>query len=198
MKIKLINTFLILNILLISCNKEDAEIDKPADNIDNNNDLINENGTFTDDRDGKTYKWVEFGQDKWMIENLKFAPSTGEFWIYNNDTNNISTFGYLYNWETAKTSIPDGWHIPSQTEWADLMNYFTTNALNYDTIFHAQYGGYNDNGYFKSLNMFGMWWNNEEKDSDNAWVNYISYDYNGLSDSGYGKNLGLSVRCVKD
>ena len=43
-----------------------------------------------------------------------------------------------------------------------------------------------------------MWWSKNEKSVENTSVFYLSFDYNGMGDAGYGKTLGLSVRCVKD
>jgi uncharacterized protein (TIGR02145 family) len=87
--------------------------------------------TFTDDRDGKTYKTVQIGNQVWMAENLNYETSSGS-WIYNNNSSNSSRYGRLYNWETARKACPDGWHLPSNEEWLVLVNYLISNGYNYD------------------------------------------------------------------
>ena len=55
----------------------------------------------------------------------------------NNDINNVSMYGYLYNWEAVMRGAPSsnsnpsgvqgicpaGWHVPSAAEWTQLFNY---------------------------------------------------------------------------
>jgi len=48
------------------------------------------------------------------------------FCWYNNDPSSAQKhFGALYNWYSVKTNklCPDGWHVPSRTEWAVLATY---------------------------------------------------------------------------
>jgi uncharacterized protein (TIGR02145 family) len=111
MKIKnLIFTMPILFLIaffLVSCSSSEKA----------NNNGKTETGSFTDQRDGKTYKTVKIG-DQWiMAENLAYKPDSGNFWPYENDENNISVYGYLYDWETAVRIAPEGWHLPSGKEW---------------------------------------------------------------------------------
>jgi uncharacterized protein (TIGR02145 family) len=77
-------------------------------------------GTFVDSRDGKTYNWVQIGNQVWMAENLAFLPSvspptTGSntisyYYVYNYNGSDVnaaksttffSTYGVLYNWVAA-------------------------------------------------------------------------------------------------
>ncbi|MEN8225057.1 MAG: FISUMP domain-containing protein [Bacteroidota bacterium] len=74
-------------------------------------------GSFTDLRDGKTYKTVKVG-DQWiMAENLAYKPDSGNYWAYDNVDSNIAIYGYLYDRKTAMNIAPEGWHLPSRKEW---------------------------------------------------------------------------------
>jgi uncharacterized protein (TIGR02145 family) len=70
---------------------------------------------FVDERDGQTYKTVQIGPGQcWMAENLNYV--TGNSYCYQNDTSYCSSYGRLYDWATALSACPSGWHLPSETE----------------------------------------------------------------------------------
>ena len=103
-------------------------------------------GTFTDARDGETYRTIKIGNQVWMAENLRFNAD-GSF-APDNDEANMKKFGRLYTWATAldipvafnekspaediemyrqmkesnyRGLAPEGWHIPSNKEWEELL-----------------------------------------------------------------------------
>ena len=79
-------------------------------------------GTFTDKRDGKTYRWAMFGKQAWMLGNLDFKTTAGS-WVYNNDSTKEAAYGRLYDWTTAQKSCPKGWHMPTDNEWGTLITF---------------------------------------------------------------------------
>ena len=76
---------------------------------------------MTDARDGKTYQTVTLGDQTWFAQDLNYE--TGNSWCYKDDAANCETYGRLYDWETALTACPAGWHLGSDEEWATLVKY---------------------------------------------------------------------------
>jgi uncharacterized protein (TIGR02145 family) len=84
----------------------------------NDGDVI---GTFTDERDGQTYRTVKMPDGKvWMAQNLNYKPESGNSWCYKNDESMGDKYGRLYDWKTAMAVSPAGWHLPSRKEWNKL------------------------------------------------------------------------------
>jgi uncharacterized protein (TIGR02145 family) len=174
-------------------------------------------GTFTDPRDGKVYKTVKIGNQIWMAENLAYAPSSGNYWAYDNDNSNVETYGYLYDWETACDVCPDGWHLPTDAEWTELTDYLGENAggklketgtthwntpntgATNETGFTALPGGYrNYDGSFDIVGYTGYWWSATEYNATNAWYRGMYYHNSYVNRNNLYKKVGFSVRCVRD
>jgi uncharacterized protein (TIGR02145 family) len=47
-------------------------------------------------------------------------------------TENYQIYGVLYNWTSAKTACPNGWHLPSYDEWIAFSNYLTNNGFGFE------------------------------------------------------------------
>lgn len=175
------------------------------------------NGTFIDTRDKQTYKWVKIGSQKWMAENLNY--DTGDSWCYDNNSFNCNKYGRLYTWQTAKNACPDGWHLPTDNEWTQLVDFIATDGYtgnegtalkstggwykdangidNYD--FTALPGGYRYSyGTFLNFSNNASFWSATESSSTNAWSRYLRYNKSEVRRVSYNKSGGFSVRCVKD
>ena len=180
--------------------------------------------TFTDERDGKVYGIVKIGDQVWMAENLNYESANS---FCRDAIANCAKFGRYYSWSDAAQGVcPKGWHLPDTTEWKTLFSAVggqSTAALAlksttgwkdfYDLGELAHLGNGNDSygfsvlpaGYKDYVNMIqnvGVstgFWTTCETNAESSSLVVFSYgsDEAILSDQGY-KNLGYSVRCVKD
>jgi uncharacterized protein (TIGR02145 family) len=178
-----------------------------------------ETGTFTDSRDGKIYKTVKIGTQIWMAKNLGYKASSG-CWTNNDDSSIVNTYGYLYNWDAAITACPAGWHVPSDAEWQELINFsggndvaggklketgnshwsdFNKEATNQNGFTALPGGSFdNNNGEVRVVGEVGFWWSSYEDAFGFAFgVRMDDYDTKASMDI-YDMTEGLSVRCIMD
>jgi hypothetical protein len=127
----------------------------------------------------------------WMAENLNYNANDSK--CYDNDNRNCTQYGKLYNWETARTVCPKGWHLPSDTEWDILIK-----VIDRENHFAALLGGYGgSDGNFYDIGDFGFWWSATEHDAQNAYMRNKTYNRGYVRDND-DKKILFSVRCVKD
>jgi len=176
-----------------------------------------EKGTFTDPRDGKTYKTVKIGKQTWLAENLNYDADGSK--CYNNDPANADKYGRLYNWETAKKACPDGWHLPSNEEWQELVNFAGGDRIAGKKLkatsgwndycgqpdcstdeygFAALPGGSVLNGDFRDIGINGDWWSASERNLGRAYKWNMGYVSDLVLYDDFTKSNLFSVRCVKD
>ncbi len=199
--------------------------------------IIQETGTVTD-IDGNVYKTVKIGDQWWMAENLKvtryangneipyikenidFSSVTSGAYCYTD----IEAYGMLYNWYAVTDNrkiAPEGWHVPSTSEWKELRSYLSSGLFmgsgagermkesgtthwnspegTNDCSFTALPGGIRFGYTYFFLGSSAYFW------TTNTYSNRFSGDAIELNHGDplarrvdHNKQYGSSVRCVKD
>ena len=67
------------------------------------------------------------------------------------------------------------------------------------TIFSGLPGGNrNNNGNFNNIGNNGYWWSSTENNTNNAYNRNLNHNNDNLNRNNNNKDLGLSVRCLRD
>lgn len=195
---------------------------------------------FTDSRDGQYYGWVKIGTQVWMSENLNFETDSLSY-CYGGDVNNCDTYGRLYEWTAAmgidssyrnkewpggdighQGTCPNGWHVPSQTEWSALADHiadkdgiplnevggklkashtWANNGFGTDDYgFAVLPAGFFSGGYQAEFEWGALI--SSTQDENNGTVNFrirfLDSGSDGFVNQTAGKILATSLRCIQD
>jgi uncharacterized protein (TIGR02145 family) len=176
-------------------------------------------GSFTDSRDGQTYPMVTLGNQTWMAENLNYETDTGS-WIYDGKP---EPYGRYYSWYMALQVCPDGWHLPSDSEWNALVDFLggkdvaggkmksITDHWTYDNVGATNMSGFtglpaglnvwediHNSHWFNGQGFVTGFWSSSPTDETSAWSLWLETTHNDTELNYSWKRTGLSVRCLKD
>lgn len=202
---------------------------------------LNMGQTFTDARDGKVYRWIELGEQVWMVENLAFIQGdevfdTEDIIIYDftgnstrsaKETYNYKIHGCLYSWEIAKEVCPDGWHLPTDSEWMKLEVFYGIDGKDMISIGMRRYGqvglklkgvmfeqgldtgknvitnfnaipsGIYKDGFMDGLNVSTYYWTSTNKGYDTGYYRSITKSSDGIYRNFIAGDIKMSIRCVR-
>ena len=168
---------------------------------------------FRDIRDGQVYKMVKIGSQTWMAENLNYELPES-FCLANEDENCIK-YGRLYTWEAAMKACPDGWLLPNEFDWTNLVNLSggaplagkKLKSLNgwhgygkgsNDLDFNAIPAGLRfDDGAYDANGRYAIFWSSAEDNEEDAYGMFLNYYSERADLNSDHKKYGFSVRCVQ-
>ena len=193
---------------------------------------------LTDTRDGSTYNTTSINGQCWFAENLNIGTMVNgnnyqhnndiiEKYCFDNNTANCDVYGGLYQWDeimqyTTTEGIqgicPDGWHIPTDTEWTTLTDFTgglsvaggklketgTTHWLTPNTGATNDYGftnlpaGYHNNdGNFHFQTSLSYTWSSTQTGTS-AFGRRMHYQSAEVNHWSFDKNWGFSIRCLRN
>ena len=193
----------------------------------------------TDARDGKIYNTVLIGTQCWFAQNLNVGTrisgsltqtnnSIIEKYCYNNDENNCTVYGGLYQWNEAmqysttegvKGICPTGWHLPTDAEWTTLTDFLgginlaggkmketgtahwlspNSGATNSNGFTALPGGCRYTDGNFIVLTNNAYFWSSSQHGAPYTWDRSLTYFGEYIVRFDDYKTYGFSSRCVKD
>ena len=209
-------------------------------------------GSTLHDQDGNTYSTVTIGSQCWMKSNLKAThydtyynqtengsgtsiatPTTGtssststRYMYYpNGSTSNLSTYGYLYNWQAAsgtgvyyttpnssyqvtsnssskpQGACPRGWHVPTQGDLTTLNSNLDANMSSFSPSFAGYFDGSSYTNIFSTTGNYSMlFWSSS---ASGSYYYYVCINGNGGSTTNHFVSTtlgdrGFTIRCIQD
>ena len=179
--------------------------------------------SFTDPRDGQSYDVVEIGNLTWMAENLNYATEMSV--CPDGDSRNCKRLGRLYTWAEAKTVCPEGWRLPTKSDFEALVaarpragaalksrdGWFKKGNGTDEFGFKALPAGYRGailkaddgavtGGKFDGIGGYAYFWSateDPENPESNAYYLFLSFSSDAASLNSFAKEDYRSVRCVR-
>jgi uncharacterized protein (TIGR02145 family) len=152
-------------------------------------------------------------------EWLKFAEEKQGCWSYPEYKSSNNGLGRIYNYYAASDPrglIPAGWHIPSQSEWNELLNTLggaekagkqlkSKSGWNDDNNgsdksgFNARpAGSFGYNGIFDQVGSSAIWWSSTTPNNESVITFSLSSMDNEFEKYKTHKGNGCSIRCIRD
>ncbi len=195
---------------------------------------------FCDARDGQTYRYVLYSDLKWMAENLNYSGDDNngtKTFVYgycfdqpdHTDAAHCDTYGRLYDWselmdigaqyntqewggtdENHQGLCPNGWRIPTQSEYREIDMFNTGTDLKSTSGWRSNGNGNdsfsftilpsgirNGNGTYTYLTERSYLWTATEHNYYQASIRLITYSSILFLPTEYPKTGGRSARCVQ-
>lgn len=200
-----------------------------------------DSGTVAD-IDGNVYQTIKIGRQRWMVENLRVTHycngaalaqiSDSTMWVstglgaccsYANNEKWAAEYGRLYNLFAVADSrriAPPGWHIPTDEEWQEMIDFLGGGSVAGARMMEAGYrhwaipntvatnssgfsalpgGGRNGStGSYFGINYRALFWSITPATNSTNWCRMLQNDRSQIVREAFSSRYAFSVRCVMD
>ena len=127
----------------------------------------------TDVPDGENqYYYTSIGELDWMRNNLSYS-GTGHSFRLSKVMDALA--GRFYTWEEAQTACPDGWRLPTDSEWAAMVSTVTGSSHAAGGLLSGAAGALMGDAYFNGNKMWEFW--PEVKISNSSKLAVVPFGY---------------------
>jgi uncharacterized protein (TIGR02145 family) len=153
---------------------------------------------------GGKYPAVTIGDQVWMADNLNIeVPGS---YCYEDVPAYCDRYGRLYTMEAAEAACPEGWHIPTESEWMTLfdniggienasLNMREGGSSGLNVIMS---GSRFENGFYAGDKDFAMYWCAREPGDTSAMSVIVHAEADLATLMEYPIEFGVSLRCIRD
>lgn len=154
---------------------------------------------FTDERDGKVYRTVLVGEQRWMSSVMKYADSNktpnlkghmdkedGYDWYAAMDVSENDYQGKTLSVPAPRRGVcPKGYHIPTQSDFDKLNSYVADDLKKRSVSYNVTYALIISGAYSDGINLYGLNWRSTDR--------FIGYNHNDSNqvDLGEIKSTGI-------
>ena len=143
---------------------------------------------ITDGRDGQKYAFMQAGGLRWMRQNLVWngAGTSFDFCPAADPV-----FGRFYSWTEAQTACPEGWRLPTDAEWAALVEAASgqTGLVAGETFPSGAGDLISGSATFNTWQLWEFW--PEVTATDAVGFCALPFGYGNLANTGRGSFTGL-------
>ena len=159
---------------------------------------------IVDERDGENYRIRTIGTQTWIIDNIRYKMEhslCGE----EKDDEECAKVGDYYYWSDAPKACPEGWRLPSKSEYEILIAFYGDSAVAADSLYSRTgfdsmlrgYVDYNSNS-LHDVGFQALFWTATKKD-------YFYGSLIGIEPKSHQAYMGqmlehfkIPVRCIRD